>query len=281
MTERRVIKLLLVEDNPSDVAQIRRALATSRLLEFGVTHTDFLNSALTYLMNPTDGQFDVIFLDLNLQDSRGIDTVTAVHSAAPEIPIVVLSGQEDIKIADLTLQCGAIDFVVKKDIGEHGAAAVGDELERKAWFALRRQEQYLTTQTLTRMSMEKAGARLTADPALVHAIRENVRALEDGILDMRTYLQLHAPAAWDALSSVYTTKLMVPLRNIRTQFKLEEAQHKRTVLKPGSAPTLESSLATLTTSPLGGNGSSMEEIERDLLAALHISPRALFGDDHE
>jgi DNA-binding NarL/FixJ family response regulator len=276
MSEKRAIKLLLVEDNPSDAAQLKRVLAQSRMVSFGVTHTEFLNSALLAVTNPRDGQFDVIFLDMNLQDSRGIDTVTAMHRAAPEVPIVVLSGQEDIKIADLTLRCGATDFVVKRDIGEYDEKLIAEELERKAWFALRRQEQFMTTQALTRISMEKGGAR-PADPALVQTLRQRITAIEEGITDFRVYLQLHYPEAWDALSTIYQNRMMVPLRDIKVHLKLEDSD-RRTVLHPQTPEQRDAAISELTTSPMTVSR-SLEEAEAALLRALKIEVKDIQGHE--
>jgi DNA-binding NarL/FixJ family response regulator len=51
--------------------------------------------------------FDAILLDLTLPDSVGPDTVARMRAAAPELPIVVLSGADDPAIADRCLREGA------------------------------------------------------------------------------------------------------------------------------------------------------------------------------
>ena len=128
--EAHTVKLLLVEDNEAAASSLQRLLSKARFLSFGVTRDEYLKSALMRLRHPRDGQFDVILLDINLPDSIGVDTVTAVYREVPEVPIVVLSGQEDIKIADMALQCGAMDFVVKKSPPEYNERDIVDELER-------------------------------------------------------------------------------------------------------------------------------------------------------
>ncbi|MBL6765691.1 MAG: response regulator [Verrucomicrobiae bacterium] len=57
--------------------------------------------------------FDVILLDLNLDDSRGVETFDAVRAKANGAPIIVLSGIEDEHFArDLTRR-GAEDYLFK------------------------------------------------------------------------------------------------------------------------------------------------------------------------
>jgi DNA-binding NarL/FixJ family response regulator len=260
MTEKRAIKLLLVEDSPADVRTIRRALGEARLVTFGIEHTDYLSTALTMLKNPRGGQFDAVLLDMNIQDSAGIETVTAVARQVPEVPIVVLSGQEDIKIADLTLRVGAADFLVKRDPAEQSLPEMAEELERKIWFALCRHEQFLTTQRLTRMTMEKAGASSTTDPAIIRVVGERVLALEDGLRDLRVYLMVHYPEAWDALKDTIQRSFMVPLRDIRLNLKLESNSVKPTALPPVDFRSLGT--------PQSG---TLEDAERALLDALRIT----------
>jgi two-component system cell cycle response regulator len=56
---------------------------------------------------------EVILLDLNLPDSDGLDTLTKVRKAAPAVPTVVLTGQEDEETAIAAISQGAQDFLTK------------------------------------------------------------------------------------------------------------------------------------------------------------------------
>ncbi len=271
---KKAIKLLLVENNPADQALFRRLLGKARLLEFGVETTEYLSSAIMKLMHPRDGQYDLVLLDLNLEDSRGIDTVVEVYKAVPEVPIIVLSGTEDIKIAALTRDCGAVDFIVKKDPTVTPERDIVDELERKTWFAIQQHRQQLQTRTLTRLSLEKAGAP-DADPVLVQTGREAIALIEEGLVDFRTYLKLHYPEAWDALADVYSDKLMAPIRELRLQFRLEEAD-RATLLKRISSQDLRAMKdveeVTTSKSTPPPPSTTLEEAERRVLEALNLDP---------
>ena len=63
--------------------------------------------------------FSVILLDLSLPDAQGLDTVTQIHQASPDIPIVVMSGLPDEAIALQALQYGAQDYLVKGHTNGH------------------------------------------------------------------------------------------------------------------------------------------------------------------
>ena len=56
---------------------------------------------------------DAVVLDLNLPDSEGLATLRAVLAAAPQMPVVVLTGVADVEVARQALQLGAQDWLVK------------------------------------------------------------------------------------------------------------------------------------------------------------------------
>lgn len=104
------IRILLVEDNPGDVRLFREYLAEEGSAAFEIEQVDRLQSALSRL---TAGEYDVMLLDLSLPDSHGLDTVRTVHTAAPNVPIVVLTGHDDERQAVRSVQEGAQDYLVK------------------------------------------------------------------------------------------------------------------------------------------------------------------------
>jgi phosphoserine phosphatase RsbU/P len=103
------IRALLIEDNPGDARLIREMLReVSQALE--VVHVDRLAAGLEHL---ADHSMDAILLDLSLPDSTGFETFARTHTAAPNVPIVVLSGLDDEETAVRAVQAGAQDYLVK------------------------------------------------------------------------------------------------------------------------------------------------------------------------
>ena len=72
-----------------------------------------MSIALEYLQNTT---FDVILLDLSLPDSQGLDTIVQVQSRVPHLPIIVLTGLQDKRIALQAVAQGAQDYLVKGEV---------------------------------------------------------------------------------------------------------------------------------------------------------------------
>lgn len=123
------IKVLLVEDNDGDAFLISEMLEGGYSSRFELTHLRRLTEAKTRLA--TD-EFDVMLLDLGLPDAQGLDSVQQVHALAPDIPLVVLTGLDDERIASLALQEGAQDYLVKGQIDVPGLRrAVRHAIERK------------------------------------------------------------------------------------------------------------------------------------------------------
>lgn len=103
------IKVLLIEDSLGDAMLVKEALEESPA-QFEVTHAERLAAALGHLAK-TD--FAAVVLDLNLPDSKGLDTILKTHQAAPGVAIVVLTGVNDEDVSLKAMECGAQDYLVK------------------------------------------------------------------------------------------------------------------------------------------------------------------------
>lgn len=60
-----------------------------------------------------DREPDVIFLDHQMEPWNGVEVLKRIKRNAPEVHVVLLSGQEDVKVAVDALKYGAFDYVVK------------------------------------------------------------------------------------------------------------------------------------------------------------------------
>ncbi len=76
--------------------------------------------------------FDAVLLDLSLPDSHGLETITRLCSAAPAMPILVMTGLTDEQIAGEAVRCGAEDYLVKGQTDARSLVrAVRYAIERK------------------------------------------------------------------------------------------------------------------------------------------------------
>jgi PAS domain S-box-containing protein len=124
------LRILIVEDNPADADFIHEMLPQAGPLNFQVESVQRLSEALARL---ADGGFDLVLLDLGLPDSQGLQTFYTLQKAAPDVPVVVLTGNDDQDLAVAAMREGAQDFLVKGQIS-------GRPLVRTVRFALARRK---------------------------------------------------------------------------------------------------------------------------------------------
>jgi DNA-binding NarL/FixJ family response regulator len=153
-----VVRVLLVEDDPAAAQTLRAMLAAAQGSNFDIACVERLESALERVRAEWP---DAVLLDLSLPDSQGLHGVTRLRSAAPHLPIIVLTGQSDPELARDAFRAGVKDYVVK----DNATAAV---LLRSLRYALERQ------------NLEDSLRELQADwRALVDAISDPVFRLSD------------------------------------------------------------------------------------------------------
>ncbi|MBA2779413.1 GGDEF domain-containing response regulator [Billgrantia kenyensis] len=124
----QTLTMVLVEDDPGDAGLIRYALkysGTGHALSW-VTSL----SALAEHLEASDAP-DVVLLDLNLPDSTGMATVEGCKSLVGDIPIVVLTGHDDMAFSLQTLEAGAQDYLIKGNLD-------ADSLLRSVRYAISR-----------------------------------------------------------------------------------------------------------------------------------------------
>lgn len=104
------VRILIADDHPL----VRRALAASlSALAETVTldEAGSLDEALAVLTNTTD--FDLIVFDLRMPGSSGLAGLAQVRAAVPGVPVVVLTSDENPRLALKALEQGASGFIPK------------------------------------------------------------------------------------------------------------------------------------------------------------------------
>lgn len=104
------LKILLIEDNPGDAFLIKFYLEESMFKDAHLIHAEFLKTGLDLI---SKNSFNVILLDLNLPESKGIETLEEVLDAVDDSLVIVLTGLSDEELGVQTVKMGAQDFLVK------------------------------------------------------------------------------------------------------------------------------------------------------------------------
>ncbi|MFB6196060.1 MAG: hybrid sensor histidine kinase/response regulator [Haloplanus sp.] len=111
------LDILLVEDNPADARLVEHHLTAPHVRdlvgEVTLHHREALAPALDDLERDP---YDVVFLDLGLPESTGLETLDRMLATESRIPVVVLTGLDDREVAVEAIQRGAQDYLPKDDL---------------------------------------------------------------------------------------------------------------------------------------------------------------------
>jgi two-component system sensor histidine kinase UhpB len=111
-------QILVIEDNELDLVILEKYINDIDVTTAKVLHAFTINTAKEILQSHI---VDIIILDLNLPDSSGLKTFSTINALATNIPIIILSGVNDIAMALKAINLGAQDYLIK---GEYDRVAI-------------------------------------------------------------------------------------------------------------------------------------------------------------
>lgn len=122
-------RTLIVEDNPGDAFLVQEQLSEGDTT-FEVEAAEDLAAAMRAVAKNAP---DVVLLDLNLPDSHGTETIRKIVRKLPNVPVLVLTGQDDEDLAIRAVQEGAQDYLFKSELDKrHLVRAIKYALERQS-----------------------------------------------------------------------------------------------------------------------------------------------------
>ncbi len=106
------ISILHIEDSEADIHLVTEQLHRKSRTNYKIENSSTLSTAIEKLK---DHSYDIIFLDLSLPDSTGIDTLEKVRRCNRDTPIIVLTGSHDETIINEVIHYGAQDYIHKDE----------------------------------------------------------------------------------------------------------------------------------------------------------------------
>ena len=101
------MRVLLIEDDRSTARSVELMLKAEKFnVEIAAEGEEGLELAQAY-------DYDVILLDLNLQDISGMEVLRSLRRAGGKTPVIMLTGSADVAVKVRAFAGGADDYVVK------------------------------------------------------------------------------------------------------------------------------------------------------------------------
>jgi two-component system, sensor histidine kinase and response regulator len=127
-SKKSVLRVLIIEDNPGDVAIVREFL---RPYEFQIKISHAFDLKEAKELNGRD-DFDAVLLDLGLPGSTGLATLKMALKLKINSPVIVMTGCEDETLALASLRAGAQDYLFKSRLNSDNIIrAIKHGMERR------------------------------------------------------------------------------------------------------------------------------------------------------
>jgi DNA-binding NarL/FixJ family response regulator len=106
------LRIAIADDHPLMRAALAGALAT---LAHDVQFVEAANLAATLALLDASPSPDLLLMDLHMPGAQGIEGVREVRERAPEVPLAVVSADDDPAAVKLLLALGVSGFIPKTD----------------------------------------------------------------------------------------------------------------------------------------------------------------------
>src|ERR1700682_6185933 len=168
--------ILLIQDDCADAKTVRDALRNSGDGSFQVEWVRRCSEGLERLGRQDEQhRIAAVLVDLFLPDSHGIDTFDRLFSAAPQIPILVLSGSQDEELAKLAVHRGAQDYLLKGRLDSYLLPkALGSMVDRAANAETLFEEKERAQITLNSIGDAVISTDVTGEVTYLNIVAENL-----------------------------------------------------------------------------------------------------------
>ena len=107
------MNILHIEDDDSHGKLVQKFVSSIDELSVNIIQKTSLEDGLASLQQQT---FDIVLLDLNLPDSKGLNALSSIRFQSPSTPLVVLSNNTDRDLAIDAVKEGAQDYLLKENL---------------------------------------------------------------------------------------------------------------------------------------------------------------------
>jgi len=106
------LKVLIVEDNPTDALIVKKKLQRDDRFDYEVSHVVSGEEALLSLEKDS---YHMVLLDYNLPKKGGLEILKDIKSKNIDVPVIMITGQGDEMVAAQLIREGALDYLPKRE----------------------------------------------------------------------------------------------------------------------------------------------------------------------
>lgn len=184
--------ILTVEDNPGDFILVQ-AYLQEKFPGYKILHAMDFKSAKQMILDPSC-KIEVILLDLMLPDLSGAELIESVFKFSLDIPVIVLTGNDNLEFSIRSISLGVSDYLIKDQLNE-------EILYKSIIFSIERKKIYSklkeSEDRFERLFYESPEAMWVYDPSNYEITMVNNAALrmlgysEEEFLDMGVFELVH------------------------------------------------------------------------------------------
>jgi len=163
-----MVKILYIEDNEDDYLILRGIINKIPNNSYALENVNSIQKATDYLLKK---ETDLILLDLGLPGFSGKEAYSKIAEKFPNIPVIIMSGNEDKNVAYELITSGAEDFFIKGNLHP-------DLLDRGIAYSLKRHE-------LKHLLKEEVSHRKQTEEALFHSYNELEARVQERTRELR------------------------------------------------------------------------------------------------
>lgn len=163
--------LLLVDDEPSWLRSMSIALAR----DLSINNVILCKDSREVLLIVKERQLSAVILDITMPYLTGEDLLPQIIEIQPELPVLMLSGRNQIEIAVRCMKNGAFDYFLKTDEEDRIMSGIQRALE---FLALRNENAHLRASLLSsKLRHGEAFAGIHTNDSCMHDIFRYIEAI--------------------------------------------------------------------------------------------------------
>ncbi len=108
------INILYIEESEDDFNRIKDILSSKK--NISLLYAGTIQEGLSLIGKKSKSSIDIIFMDYIQKNETGFNLMKQLDKDNPDIPVVIIAGQDDKVIASQLIQAGAYDYLPKSRI---------------------------------------------------------------------------------------------------------------------------------------------------------------------